>query len=372
MPQDFKVTPWEVTGTVDYARLEQEFGIKPLKPLLPRIPGATHFHRREIVFGHRDFERILEAIRAKKPYAMLTGLMPSGKFHLGHATVAKQFLYFQEHGAHLAICVADLEAQATRNMTLAECRTVAIEEYLTNYLALGLSPKNVDFYFQSARSADPEKSNAYYRLIGELARRPTMNEMTAVYGELSPAKIMSALTQSSDILHLQLPEFGGPKPVVVPVGADQDPHLRLTRDIASRMSQYSFIPPSATFNKFMPGLKGGKMSSSDALSYIALTDAPEDAAAKVRKHAFSGGRNSLEEHRRLGGNPDVDVAFQMLRFLLEPDDKKLAKIEADYRSGALLTGDLKAQCIEKLGAFLKDVQKKRPAARKAVDKLLKA
>ncbi|HLD78611.1 MAG TPA: tryptophan--tRNA ligase, partial [archaeon] len=345
---------------------------KPLKPLLPRIPDATHFHRREIIFGHRDFERILDAIRSRKSYAMLTGLMPSGKFHLGHATVAKQFLYYQDHGAQIAICVADLEAHATRGLSLAECRTMAVEEYLTNYIALGLKPKGVDFYFQSARSADPVRSNAYYRLIGELARRPTMNEMTAVYGELTPGKIMSALTQAADILHLQLPEFGGPKPIVVPVGADQDPHLRLTRDLASRMSQYRFVPPSATFNKFMPGLKGGKMSSSDPLSYIALTDSPEQAADKIRKHAFSGGKGNLADHRKFGGDPEVDVAFQMLRFLLEPDDKKLAKIEADYRSGKLLTGDLKSYCIDKLSAFLKDVQRKRPAARKQVEKFLKA
>lgn len=31
---------------------------------------------------------------------------------------------------------------------------------------------------------------------------------------------------------------------------------------------------------------------------------------KINKHAFSGGKDTVEEHRRLGGNPDVDVAFQ--------------------------------------------------------------
>src|SRR3989338_6473204 len=117
----------------------------------------------------------------------------------------------------------------------------------------------------------------------------------------------------------------------------------------------------------MPGLKGGKMSSSDPLSYIALTDSPEQAADKIRKHAFSGGKGNLADHRKFGGDPDVDVAFQMLRYLLEPDDKKLAKLEAEYRSGALLTGDLKGYCIEKLTAFLSEVQKKRPAARKQVE-----
>ncbi|GAG78677.1 unnamed protein product, partial [marine sediment metagenome] len=32
--------------------------------------------------------------------------------------------------------------------------------------------------------------------------------------------------------HVQLEKYGGVKPVLVPVGVDQDPHIRLSRDIA--------------------------------------------------------------------------------------------------------------------------------------------
>ncbi len=113
------------------------------------------------------------------------------------------------------------------------------------------------------------------------------------------------------------------------------------------------------------------MSSSDPTSYIALTDMPEEAARKVQKYAFSGGQATIEEHRKKGGNPDIDVAFQMLRYGLEPDDKKLAKIEKDYRAGKLLTGELKQLAIGKLTAFLKEHQKKRKSAEKAIQKFLK-
>ena len=54
----------------------------------------------------------------------------------------------------------------------------------------------------------------------------------------------------------------------------------------------------------------------------------------------------------------------------EPDDKKLAQIEKDYRSGKLLTGELKMYLIEKINAFLKEHQKKREKARKQIDKFL--
>lgn len=42
---------------------------------------------------------------------------------------------------------------------------------------------------------------------------------------------------------------------------------------------------------------------------------------QVNKHAFSGGRDTIEEHRQFGGNCDVDVSFMYLTFFLEDDDK---------------------------------------------------
>jgi tryptophanyl-tRNA synthetase len=112
------------------------------------------------------------------------------------------------------------------------------------------------------------------------------------------------------------------------------------------------------------------MSSSDPTSFIALTDSPEEVKKKINKYAFSGGQATIEEHRKLGGNPDVDVSFQYLKMFFEEDDKKLAKIEADYRSGKLLTGELKAILIEKINAFLKEHQAKREQAKKQLDKFL--
>ena len=80
---------------------------------------------------------------------MMTGLMPSGMFHLGHKMVADQIIYYQSLGAKIFLCVADIEAYNMRGGTLDQLRKTAIEEYLLNYIALGLKPKNCDFYFQS-------------------------------------------------------------------------------------------------------------------------------------------------------------------------------------------------------------------------------
>lgn len=367
-----RIDPWKSQDISDYGKLIGQFGIQDFRKILGKVPEPHLLMKRGIIFGHRDFERIIVSARKKKPFAMMTGLMPSGKFHLGHKALAEQFIYYQKLGAELFICVADIEAYNMRRRSLEELRKIAIDEYLINYIALGLKPKRVNFYFQSARSCDARKANAFYRLIGLVARRTTFNEMKDIYGELSPGKIISVMNQVADILHPQLPEFGGPRPVVVPVGVDQDPHIRLTRDIASRMKEFSFVPPSSTYHEFIPGLKGHKMSSSDPLSYIALDDHPEAVKEKILKHAFSGGRGSIKEHRLRGGIPEVDVAFNILLFGMEPDDKKIRKIHDDYRSGALLTGELKQLTIEKLNAFLREHQKRRERASKQADRFLKS
>lgn len=46
---------------------------------------------------------------------------------------------------------------------------------------------------------------------------------------------------------------------------------------------------------------------------------------QINKHAFSGGKDTVEEHRQFGGNADVDVSFMYLTFFLE-DDEQLEKI----------------------------------------------
>lgn len=47
--------------------------------------------------------------------------------------------------------------------------------------------------------------------------------------------------------------------------------------------------------------------------------------SQINKHAFSGGKDTVEEHRKYGGNADVDVSFMYLTFFLE-DDEQLEKI----------------------------------------------
>jgi tryptophanyl-tRNA synthetase len=100
------------------------------------------------------------------------------------------------------------------------------------------------------------------------------------------------------------------------------------------------------------------MSASISTSAIFMSDSPSLIKKKINKYAFSGGQTSAEEQRRLGGDPDVDVAYQYLTFFIE-DDEELDRIRLAYRRGEMLTGELKQRCIKELQAFVGGFQERK-------------
>jgi tryptophanyl-tRNA synthetase len=231
-----KIDPWSSTTYQDYARLRDEFGIQEFSDdLWKDLPHPHRLLRRGVVFGHRGFEVIHDAILQKKPWAILTGLMPSGRMHLGHKMVLDEVMYYQSLGADIFIAVADIEAFATRGFTLEQTKDLAIKEYIENYIALGLKPERCHIYFQS-------KDQDVKDLAMFLGKKVNWSQMVATYGfegATNMAHIFSPLVQTGDILHVQLEKHGGIRPTLVPVGVDQDPHIRLSRDIAQAHRLYN-------------------------------------------------------------------------------------------------------------------------------------
>ena len=111
----------------------------------------------------------------------------------------------------------------------------------------------------------------------------------------------------------------------------------MTRDVAPRLGRKK---PALIHSKFFPALQGSKtkMSASSASSTIMVTDSPTDVRDKVTKYAFSGGRGTLAEHRALGANLEVDVAYQYLRFFME-DDAELERVRAELPSRGFVEGE---------------------------------
>ena len=441
---DIGIDPWSANDSTDYDALSDRFGLQKID--LSSIDKPSMLQRRNLVFAHRDLDVPLSAAERGDPFGVLTGLMPSGKMHLGHTMVIEQAKWFQELGADVTVAVADLESVATRGISLEQGRKVAMEEYVSNYAAMGLDPDKTRIYFQSSR---PEVQ----RLAFVLGRRTNLSELGSIYGfggDTNLAHVQAPLVQVGDILHPMLDEFGGLRPIVVPVGVDQDPHIRLTRDIVSKtqwfniknakpagilvslsvqdenktafgigengridkikrkdvissvvrlledlgfadispnpshgtvvipaatksdeyrirerllelersMGGLGLMSPASSYHKFAMGLTGGKMSSSKPETTIFLNDSIESMKKKIRK-AHSGGQPTVEEHRRLGGNADVDVAYQYLRFFFEQDDSELDQISSRYASGSILAGEMKQICIDRAEEWLSELAEKR-------------
>ncbi|NIO45079.1 MAG: tryptophan--tRNA ligase [Candidatus Aenigmarchaeota archaeon] len=356
------IDPWGSFLVKDYEKLIGNYGLEAFTDsLIKKLPNPNKLMRRKIIFAHTDLIKVVNAIKNKKDFYALTGIMPSlEQIHLGTKLVIENIKYFQNQGAKTYVLVADLEAAATRGLSLEEGRKRALSFHIPAYIALGLNPKKTSFYFQS--------TNENVKNLGYIfSKKITLNEFRAIYGTTEPGRIMSSLLQAGDILFPQLEKR---MPGVIPVGPDQSPHILLSRDIVNRTrSSFNFVLPSGLYNKYTPSLDGGlKMSKSKPESCITIPEDIEKACKKIRR-GFSGGRNTLEEHKRLGGMPEKDMAFELLKQHFIEDDKKLQKIHNEYKAGKLMSGDIKDIACKELTKFMKDFNKKLEKAKNIVPSL---
>jgi tryptophanyl-tRNA synthetase len=354
-----KLDPWGSSSIKDYSRLQSEFGIEPVAPLLPRFKRPSHHLSRGIDFGQRDLSRVLDAIDNNRPYAVMSGIKPTGDFHLGTKMTADDMVYFQSLSTKAMVfyAVADVEAYADNGLSFEQTAKIATRN-VADILALGLDPERAVVYLQS-------EELRVMRLGTVFSKGVTNNMLKAIYGERQIGLYMAALFQAGDILMPQLPELGGPKPVLVPVGADQDPHIRLARDLAAKYHEdYGFIPPSSVYHRLMLGLSGSdKMSKRAAASLLTLDDPPKDASHKIST-AFTGGRDTVEEQRRLGGRPDICPVFDLYRFHFAKDDEHVERVHDECAEGVRLCGECKQEANGLVKAFLEAHHKKRDSMMK--------
>lgn len=344
--------PWGSGEVKDYSHVFTEFGLSPLDS---KISLDHYFFERGHIVAHRDFNRITDALKRKKPFINMTGIACSGGLHFGHKVDIDLFVFLKKLGAKSFFCAADLDGYLSRPDqqvgSIDRAREIAVEN-ISHALALGVSEKDV--YVQSRGS--PKNPGRYFNFAFELSKKITANTFESAYGHVDLGKVASNFLQYADILHPQLKEFVGPMPSVTGIGLDQDPHARIARDIAKRLP-YNFFVPSFVYFKHMRGLReGAKMSSSRPEATLFLTDSQKEAERKIMT-AFTGGRNTLEEHRRLGGIPEICRVYEVLNFHL-PDSKKLKKIYDDYKSGKMLSSEIKQVCIDFVVPWLEKHQEK--------------
>ncbi|MFH1848651.1 MAG: tryptophan--tRNA ligase [archaeon] len=355
-----QIDPYSSELVEDYSKLIKDFGLGGFT--IRDFPKPNRLMRRGVVFAGRDLEIISKCIMEKRQFYVLSGIMPTAeKIHLGTKMVVENIRYFQEHGATTYVLVADLEAAAARGVDLEEAKRRALNFQIPAYIALGLDPKKTIFYFQS-------ENKEVMHFAYKAAKKVTLAEFRAIYGSADPGRIMSAATQVGDIL---FPQFREPMPGIIPVGIDQDPHIRLTRDIVKRTREHRFFPPSSIYHKYTPSLDGSlKMSKSKPGSFIELPEDPK-AVCKKLKNALTGGRESVDEQRKKGGIPENCMIYELYRQHLMEDDRELEKTYHDCKSGELLCGTDKQIACEKVTRFMNDFAANTEKAKKYKLKFVK-
>ncbi len=365
MKKEMKVTPWEVKGEVDYEKLVKEFGTSLINDKIrDKIKNCHPLLRRGIYFSHRDFDRWLDAYDKGKKVSVITGRGPSEKMHIGHLVPFLVAKSLQEHfDCEVFIPISDDEKfYVKQNLTYEQALKFS-EDNILDLIALGFKPGKT-FIFQDFKYTE------IYKYAARIAKRMTYSTAKAAFGLTPENNIGWSFYPAMQAAHILFPQFyHGKHMSVVPVAIDQDPFIRLTRDVAE-YPEFNFEKPAALHAKFIPSLSGGAKMSSSENGFISLSDNAKEVERKIKKYAFSGGQATTGLHKKLGGNPDVDVSYQYLKMFFEPDDKKLQKIHDDYKSGKLLTGELKEILIEKINSFLAEHQKKREQARKLIDKFI--
>lgn len=362
------VTPWEVSGELDYEKLIKKFGTSPLTEdlieKLKNIDPNNELHimlRRGLFFSHRDFDIILKEFEQNKNFVLYTGRGPSGHTHLGHLVpwiftkylqdIFDVPLYFQITDDEKFLHKKKLSLDETINFTYDNALDVA---------AVGFDPKKTFFI------SDVAHDEAFYRIALEVAKKTTFSTVKAVFGFENSTNIGMIFFPAMQAAPCFYPAYKEKNPelrVLIPAAIDQDPYWRISRDVAEKLG---YKKPTAIHCKFFPGLaEGGKMSASIPDSAIFMVDTPKKARKKVMK-AFTGGRTSVEEQRKLGGQYDICTVYWSLHFLFESDDEKLAERRQKCKSGELLCGECKKYLAEKVEPFLLEHQKRREEAKEYV------
>lgn len=266
---------------------------------------------------------------------ILTGIQPSGAFHLGNYFGALEPLVrLQDRGQVLAL-VVDLHA-------LTSVRdAAALRDYTSraavDFLACGLDPERSIFFRQSDV---PEHAELMWILstvtpMGLLERAHAYKDKVARGLGASHALFAYPVLQAADIMLYDAD--------IVPVGKDQKQHLEMTRDIAVKMNEaYGDVlklpEPEITEDvATIPGLDGQKMSKSYGNTIELFM--PEKA---LRKRVMSIVTDStpLEAPK----DPEGSTIVELYRLVASPED--VQRMKDDFRAGGIGYGEFKQRLFE--------------------------
>jgi tryptophanyl-tRNA synthetase len=266
---------------------------------------------------------------------ILTGIQPSGGFHLGNYFGAmKPLIERQGQGQVFAILV---DLHALTSVRDAEVLRENTRRAAVDFLACGVDPERSVFFRQSDV---PQHTELMWVLstitpMGLLERCHAYKDKVARGLSASHGLFAYPVLMAADMLLYDAD--------VVPVGKDQKQHLEVTRDIAVKMNEsYGEVlklpePEIAEHVATVPGLDGQKMSKSYGNTLEMFMD-----EKPLRKRVMSIVTDStpLEAPK----DPEGSTILALYRLVAPADDVR--QMEVDFRAGGVGYGDFKKRLFE--------------------------
>ncbi len=289
--------------------------------------------------------RILSGMRSSNP-----------RLHIGNYEGAlRNWVRLQDEGYKLYCMVADYHAMTTLFETPGEVATNAIE-VAKDFVAAGIDPTRSSVFVQSHVHQHAELHLILSMLtpLGWLERVPTYKEKQSDLGasEREPYGLLGyPVLQTADILLY--------KPVGVPVGKDQAPHLEIGNDIALRFNRitgvdvftpYKYLIPEDEKIATLPGLDMRKMSKSYD-NCIYLSDSEDETAKKIKSAYTTPSKIKKTDP----GIPEGCAVCQYLR-IYHPDWQRLWDEDRHGERGCMQN---KQECIEAVNEALKPIRERR-------------
>jgi tryptophanyl-tRNA synthetase len=358
----FKVTPWEVSGKIDYNKLVERFGTQlideNIRLRLKECMGSSHLMlRRNIFYSHRDLGWLLDLYDEGVRFFLYTGRGPSSNTHLGHLMPWMFTKSLQDaFDAKLYFQITDDEKFLfNQDLSLTDTKKLAYDNAL-DVVALGFDQRKTKILI------DTEYIKTLYPIAINVAKHITFSTAKAVFGFTNSNNIgiifFTSIQAAPSFIESEL--TGEDIPCLIPCAIDQDPHFRVCRDVAPSLGYYK---PALIHCKMLPSLAGAeKMSGSIPETSIFTTDDPEDARRKIH-NAFTGGAASIKEQREKGGKPEVCSVYQYYYFLFEEDNAKIEELYEKCRHGEILCGECKTRLSERIEKFLTGHQERREKAK---------
>ncbi len=289
---------------------------------------------------------------------LLTGLRPTGKYHLGNfvGTFEKD-LELQNSGEYdCFFLVADLHALTT-DTSYEHVHGIGddIREGVLDFLAVGIDPNRSTLYLQSLIPEVSELFLLFTMLVSKnrAERIPTLKE------QVRDLKLESASLGLLNYPALQAADILMVRGEVVPVGKDQLSHIEMTREIARRFNQlYGEVFPESEglvgrFPK-LPGTDGSPKMSKSMGNTILLSDDRETVRKKVMSMYTDPTRLRATDPGHVKGNP---VFTYHDAFNTNTDEVK--DLKARYTRGKVGDVEVKQKLVAALNTFLDPIRERR-------------